>query len=152
MPYLPEEEFVSIYSKVPRLALDLFIRSDKGVVLSQRSIEPYLGCWHMPGGTIYKNETIEQAAVRIAKTETGLTIAPQLAIGSLEFLHEGRSGTDMHTISIIIPATVTHGALQADKNTAQVQWFTKLPKSLVHEHAEFLRNNFEGSAFICNSQ
>lgn len=152
MPYLPEEEFVSIYSKVPRLAIDLLIHSKQGVLLSLRDIEPYLGYWHLPGGTVYKDETIEQAAIRIAKAETGLTIVPGPAIGSMEFLHEDRNGTDMHTISIIIPAVVSEGVLLADKNTAQVEWFTDLPEPLVREHAEFLHGHFDGSFFVHNSQ
>ena len=56
--HLSDEEFYSIYSKVPRLALDVVIRSDEGILLSLRAIEPHKGLWHLPGGTVYRGETI----------------------------------------------------------------------------------------------
>ena len=65
--YLSHEDFLSIYSRVPRLCVDLIITSEEGVLLSLRAIEPYLGQWHFPGGTVYKGETIEEAAKRVAK-------------------------------------------------------------------------------------
>jgi len=64
---LSDEDFFYVYGLVPRLNLDLVIRSESEIVLAQRSIEPNNGCWHLPGSTLYKGETVSDAAQRIAE-------------------------------------------------------------------------------------
>ena len=49
---------------------------DKGVVkvlLVKRSNEPFNGCWSLPGGCLYNNELVLDAAKRELKEKTGLT-------------------------------------------------------------------------------
>ena len=84
--YFSNEEFNSIYSRVPRLNVDLLFRDGENFLLALRNIEPYYGFWHFPGGTIYKGETIFEAAIRIAKKETGLDVIPKKSVGSIEFI------------------------------------------------------------------
>ena len=82
---LSNEDFAYIYSKVPRFNVDLIIRTeDGGVVLVKRSIEPHIGSWHLPGGTLYKGETISDAAVRVAKAETGFDTEVIEQLGCME--------------------------------------------------------------------
>ena len=40
-------EFKKIYSRVPRLSVELVILIPGGVLLTLRSIEPYMGEWHV---------------------------------------------------------------------------------------------------------
>ena len=47
---------------------------DQRIVLIKRGKEPYKGQWALPGGGIEPGETIEDAALREAKEETGLTV------------------------------------------------------------------------------
>ena len=42
------------------------------VLLIRRGANPYMGCWAIPGGFVEKNETVEQAAYRELKEETGI--------------------------------------------------------------------------------
>ena len=49
---LPFNEFVKIYSKVPRLCVDLLINNDDGFLLALRAIEPGKGQGHFPGATV----------------------------------------------------------------------------------------------------
>jgi 8-oxo-dGTP diphosphatase len=44
------------------------------IVLVKRGKEPYRGLWALPGGGIEPGETNEEAALREAKEETGLTV------------------------------------------------------------------------------
>ena len=50
---LPLEEFMNIYHKVPRAAVDIVIKSNNGWLLTKRALPPYEGMWHIPGGTIF---------------------------------------------------------------------------------------------------
>ena len=137
--YLPDDEFYSIYGRVPRLAVDVLMMTEQGVLLTQRSIEPYKGCWHLPGGTVYMGETIESAAIRIAKKETGLDVEADVSIGHMEFLDEVRNSVDMHTVSIVVPARVVGGVLQRDRDSSELRWFTIVPTNTIKQHAQFLR-------------
>ncbi len=55
-----------------RVAVDIIIRHKGGIVLIKRKHEPR--GWALPGGMVEENETLEQAAVREAREETGLDI------------------------------------------------------------------------------
>lgn len=138
--FLSNEDFRTIYGKVPRLNVDLIIRSEKGILLALRSIEPYKGQWHLPGGTVYKGETIEEASLRVCKKETGLTARFIQCLGYMEFPHEVRSGVIMHTVSVAIELSVVEGELRHDEHADELAYYKEIPENCVSEHREFLQN------------
>ena len=81
---LPFEEFKSIYSKVPRLCVDLIVQKDNGIVLIKRAIEPSLGKWHFPGGTVLLGESLEDTIHRIAKEELNIKVSIEKLLGYME--------------------------------------------------------------------
>src|SRR3989344_4567321 len=85
MKRLSQRFFNEIYSKVPRLCIDLVIKDKRGIVLTKRDINPYKGMWHIPGGTLLLGENIEQCAKRVAKYETGLKIKIRKLLGVEEY-------------------------------------------------------------------
>lgn len=137
--YLSDEEFSAIYGKVPRLNIDLVIKSDEGILLALRTIEPHQGSWHLPGGTIYKDEKIIDAAARIAEKETGLIIKAGRCLGYMEFPREMRSGVEIHTISIAIEASPVGGTLRHDENAKELKYFKELPEKIIPEQGAFLK-------------
>jgi 8-oxo-dGTP diphosphatase len=44
------------------------------LLLVKRAIEPYLGCWDIPGGFLEANEPPGDGAIREVKEETGLKV------------------------------------------------------------------------------
>ena len=137
---LSDEEFYSVYGKVPRLALDIVIKSDEGILLSLRAIEPSKGLWHLPGGTLYKGETVLEAARRIAKKETNLDVAVTNCLGYMEFLRELRSGVHMHSVSIVMEAVSVGGELQHDGDSQGLMWHREKPEKIIEEHAHLLKD------------
>lgn len=139
---LSNEDFAFIYGKVPRFNVDLVIRtSDNSIILVQRAIEPYLGFWHLPGGTLYKGETINQAAVRVAKNETGLDVEVIKSLGFTEFINEKRGDLLAHTICAVIEVRVIGGTLAKDGDAQNIGTFTTLPSPMVTEHQTFIEEN-----------
>ena len=70
--FLDHETFTHIVESTPLIAIDLIIKDSKGgVLLGKRVNEPAKDYWFVPGGRIYKNETIPEAFSRIFFTETG---------------------------------------------------------------------------------
>jgi 8-oxo-dGTP diphosphatase len=64
-------KFSRYRSPVPTVDIILEYQ-DQGLVLVERQKPPY--GWALPGGFVEYGETLEEAAVREAKEETGLTV------------------------------------------------------------------------------
>ena len=59
-------------SPFPQCTVDIIIEIDKKIVLIKRKYPPF--GWAIPGGFVEKGETLENAAAREAKEETGLDL------------------------------------------------------------------------------
>lgn len=58
----------------PLLAVDAVILFQDGIVLIKRDRPPFAGSYALPGGFVEVGETVEAAAAREAREETGLAI------------------------------------------------------------------------------
>ena len=59
-------------ANAPVLCVDAVLVSKEKVLLSRRRTEPFKGYWHLPGGIVRKDETLEEALKRIVSIEIGL--------------------------------------------------------------------------------
>ncbi len=133
---LTEKEFRSIYTKVPRVTVQLIIINEKRVLLTKRSIPPFRGLWHFPGGSLLYREKIKEAISRIAKEELGIKVSPQKFLSYMEELNDGFR----HSISLVFECKII--GKQQPKTLEQasaVQFFDKIPKNIVPEHKRFLK-------------
>ena len=82
---LPQEEFDWIFSRVPRLTVELVIASTaRGVLLALRDRGPCKGLWHLPGGTVRFGERVVEAVRRVAQDELGLTVSVGQLLGYID--------------------------------------------------------------------
>ncbi|MCB1704059.1 MAG: NUDIX hydrolase [Halioglobus sp.] len=76
----------------PRILVSCLIHSDTKILWIRRGLEPRRGLWAMPAGFMEQGESLQQAAVRELREETGLEIHPgelQLSVlSSLTFVDE----------------------------------------------------------------
>lgn len=73
MSRLSVDDFLRVVTTTPLVAIDLIVQNTKGqIFLGKRVNEPAKDFWFVPGGRIFKNETIKNALVRLLKEELGL--------------------------------------------------------------------------------
>jgi 8-oxo-dGTP diphosphatase len=127
----------------PFPTVDIIIEVDgeggeNGIVLIFRKNEPK--AWALPGGFVDYGETLEQAAVREAREETGL------GVGSLKQFHtysDPRRDPRQHNISTVFTARAK-GVPRAGDDAGEVRIFTgeNLPRPLAFDHEQILRDYF----------
>ncbi|MDY6996225.1 MAG: NUDIX hydrolase [Actinomycetota bacterium] len=140
---LTPDEFHTIYSKVPRLTVEVVVRSEAGVLLTLRSIEPCSGLWHLPGGTVRFAEPLIDAVRRIAKRELGIEVGAAHALGYIEYPSHYENGLDC-PVGIVFEVDDYRGPVEPNDEADQVGWFTELPRQMHTEQSDFLRSAVPG--------
>lgn len=136
-PRLTNEEFAAIYHKVPRAAVDIVVQTSKGIVLTKRAIPPFVGMWHICGGTILFMEPINHAIDRIVLDELGVKVKMIRPLGFIEYFNDdGR-----HTISNAFLAEIIEGELRGGEQGQEFAIFSKLPDNCIPEQKAFLVKN-----------
>ena len=121
----------------PVPTVDLLIETRPGTVVLVRRRNPPHG-WALPGGFVDYGETLETAAVREAKEETGLDV---------ELLRQFHSYSDpardprQHTITTVFVARATGEPIGGD-DAAEARAFAldALPEPLVFDHHAILED------------
>jgi ADP-ribose pyrophosphatase YjhB (NUDIX family) len=118
----------------PFPTVDLIIEIDHKIVLVERRNPPH--GWALPGGFVDYGESLETAAVREAREETGLNVT------NLQQFHaysEPDRDPRQHNISIVFTASAK-GTPVAGDDAQSVRLFalTDLPHPLCFDHARIL--------------
>jgi 8-oxo-dGTP diphosphatase len=122
----------------PVPTVDIIIKYKDGIILIKRKNPPE--GWALPGGFVDYGETLEEAAVREAKEETGLRI---------KLLRQFHSYSDplrdprQHTISTVFVAEAA-GDAEAGDDAAELDIFKadSLPKMIAFDHKKILDDYF----------
>jgi colanic acid biosynthesis protein WcaH len=78
--WLDNEVFRSVVAATPLISIDLVVcNADGALLLGLRNNRPAQGCWFVPGGRILKNESLDQAFLRLTREELGLAIERKAA-------------------------------------------------------------------------
>ena len=69
----------------PKVATGVVFTYQGGILLVQRAIEPQYGKWVFPGGYVDRGETLEAAALREVREESGLVVRLTGLLGAYSF-------------------------------------------------------------------
>lgn len=137
---LSPTEFESIYSKVPRLCVDLLIQSEKGILLILRKKHGWVGQWHLPGGTVLYREAISDTAVRLAREEVGTEIKIEKLLGYVEFPSEVHERGYGYSVSLVLLCRPERDDFPLTDGEREMGWFKSWPEKMVTEQKEFLES------------
>ncbi len=112
----------------------------EGIVLIRRKNPP--AGWALPGGFVDYGETLEDAALREAKEETGLDVRLVRQFHSYSDPHRDPRG---HTISTVFLAEAA-GQAAAGDDAAEIGVFSAkgLPDNLAFDHRQILEDYITG--------
>jgi 8-oxo-dGTP diphosphatase len=122
----------------PVLTVDVIIEyPDRRIILIKRGKDPNRGSWALPGGIVEEGETVEQAAIREAREETGIQVSLRRLVGV--FSDPGRDPRG-HYVTVAFLADPVEGSPEASSDAADLiitKDFHDLP--LAFDHAQILR-------------
>ena len=122
--WLPDEMFKSVIQHTPLISIDLIVRNEQGeVLLGKRVNAPAKGYWFVPGGRVRKNETLDDAFVRLVREELGIeseiTRADAKFLGVFEHFYDDCVFNDeisTHYIVLAYEFEIKHLALNSELN------------------------------------
>jgi ADP-ribose pyrophosphatase YjhB (NUDIX family) len=129
---LPKDEFDRIFSRVPRLTVEVLITSDDGgVLLTLRDVDPCRGMWNLPGGTVRFAEPLVDAVRRVARDELGVSVRVGPLVGCIEYPSHYENGLDS-------PVGLVFRADPGADASPRGEWFRVLPENMHDEQKRFL--------------
>ena len=76
MAFLNNQAFTEVIDRTPLVSIDLVVENEKGEILfGLRTNRPAQGYWFVPGGRILKDETLNEAFLRLTSNELGVEIS-----------------------------------------------------------------------------
>ncbi len=145
--FLDDTTFKTVIASTPLISIDLVVQNTKGeYLLGYRNNRPAQGFWFVPGGRILKNETMDDAFIRLCKNELGASLTRQQAkfIGPFEhFYPDYVFGEDVTTHYVVLGYALTIdidlASLPQDQHN-QYRWANKaqlLADEKVHIHSKW---------------
>ncbi len=124
----------------PVPTVDIIIEMNEGKIVLIKRKNPPFG-WALPGGFVDYGESLESAALREAKEETGLDISLRAQLHT--YSDPGRDPRQ-HTITTVFVAT-GEGELVAADDAEEVVLFIEgdLPVEVAFDHREILEDYFK---------
>ncbi len=114
------------FPETPLIGVGAIIIENARVVLVKRAHPPLQAQWSIPGGVLEVGELLREAAIREAREETGLTVAPGELLGVYDrILRNAEQRVQYHYVLIDFLCRRVAGDLAAASDAAEVRWFSR---------------------------
>jgi ADP-ribose pyrophosphatase len=111
------------YPDAPRAAVGAVVIKDGKVLLVRRGRPPSRGAWAIPGGRVRLGESLQVAAEREIREETGVVIrarAPVYVFDAIQ--HDGQGRVKFHYVIVDLAADYVAGACRPGDDAADARW------------------------------
>jgi 8-oxo-dGTP diphosphatase len=123
----------------PLLTVDTIIELPAGIVMIERRSPP--PGWALPGGFVEHGETVEAAAVREAREETGLDVRLTDLLGVYS---DPTRDARHHTVAVVFIGTASgNPAAGDDAGAVLVCRCDELPQPMAFDHARIVADYVE---------
>lgn len=113
-------------SSHPQVAVGAVIVKDGKILLVKRKHNPQKNRWAIPGGRVKLGETLQQAAEREIKEETGLVVRANDPVYVFDFIeHNKDNSVHVHYVIIDLQADYIAGEAIAGDDALEVCWASK---------------------------
>lgn len=137
---LPEKFYRNHLLHFPVVTVDVVVTDERSrflLVKRSRNNLAWKGVWGTPGGRVFRNERIRDAAHRVLLRETGLNTPPE------EFSFRGVQEiitTKEHGVTVVYAAEAKQPRVSWDTSTSSARWFSAMsaPRSLPSEYGAIL--------------
>lgn len=96
--------------------------------------------WHIPGGTVYYGETLEQAVHRVARDELQVEVEIEELVGHIYYPSEEQIRGFGWTIGTAFTCSTTDTPPLKNSAGEEISLFTLPPKNLIEEQFEIVRH------------
>src|SRR5579862_1505488 len=145
---IPPKEFDAIFSRVPRLTVEVVIRTTRGIALTKLPVKYSKGeQWYLPGGTVRFGESLTLAVWRVAKEELGVEVEVGRLLGYIEYPSLLAAGYKGWPVGIAFEANIVKGDLTVNDEGEPVECFKDIPGNTLQEQHVFLVKYLEERPF-----
>jgi 8-oxo-dGTP diphosphatase len=108
----------------PRVAVGAVVFRDGKILLVKRAKAPQKGTWAIPGGSMKLGETLQAAAERETREETGLQVLAKEPIHTFDLIEkDGRGKILFHYVIVDLHADYISGGIQPADDVSDAGWF-----------------------------
>ncbi|MCH8502323.1 MAG: GDP-mannose mannosyl hydrolase [Aliidiomarina sp.] len=143
--FLKEKVFTTVLDSTPLVSIDLVVQNIDGkVLLGERKNRPAQGYWFVPGGRIFKNESLADAFQRLTLAELGqeFSISQAELQGPFDHFYTDSvfgGSPSTHYVAIAYRLLVRELTNLPDEQHSGYRWFTVdelLSSEKVHQHTK----------------
>jgi len=139
---LDDQTFKTVIISTPLISIDLLVKKDNKILLGKRINKPAQGYLFSIGGRVYKNETIDNAMIRIAKIELNIELksTPRF-VGVFEHFYDDSVYEDVstHYINLAYEIEIEETLNLPNEQHNEYQWLTineLLESKQVHKYVK----------------
>ena len=138
----------------PQVGVGGVVVLDGRALLIRRGKAPLRGHWSIPGGTVERGESLEQALVREMREETGLEVRPLEVLTVFDRIDRDGDTVTFHYVIVDYRCRWLRGEARAGSDALDVRWagpdeleaLDLTPKALEVVRQAFLVTDKEGLA------
>jgi len=139
---LPVEMFKAVVDATPLISIDLLVENEGKYLLGRRTNKPAKGYFFSTGGRVHKNETIDDAMIRIARNELNIELksTPKF-IGVFEHFYDDSmyENVSTHYVNLAYEYEMEEIPALPTEQHSEYQWFSiseLLESKQVHKYVK----------------